>query len=228
MRREDHEAIERTQLFEPLEPRLRARLLEGAFTQRLPRGAELFQQGEMPAFLHVVLEGRIGLVGVAADRRETLVEIFGAGEILIAPAVVLELPYLMSARVVDAARLVMIPAKPFQQALKEEPPLALALAQMLARHWRLLARQVKELKLKSAPQRLGCYLLAMTPKRSGGAMIRLPEDRRTAAARLGMTPESLSRAFGQLRAIGVAGSGRHVTISDLQTLTEYCQEDDLR
>jgi hypothetical protein len=47
------------------------------------------------------------------------------------------------------------------------------------------------------------------------------------AGRLGMTPESLSRAFARLQAEGVSASGRQVTIADSARLQRYCAFDQL-
>ena len=40
-----------------------------------------------------------------------------------------------------------------------------------------------------------------------------------------MTPESLSRAFGQLAAEGVTGRGKRVSIADPELLQRYCAFD---
>jgi hypothetical protein len=45
------------------------------------------------------------------------------------------------------------------------------------------------------------------------------------ASRLGMSPESLSRAFAQLRRIGVNGRGRTIVIADLDKLRILCRGD---
>jgi CRP/FNR family transcriptional activator FtrB len=104
-----------------------------------------------------------------------------------------------------------------------ESALAVAMTRALARHWRLLVRQIKELKLKSASQRLGSYLIAKAPVRAGATSFRLAEERKMIAARLGMTPESLSRAFAQLKTAGVSGRGRHIEIADVSTLSAHCR-----
>ncbi len=203
------------------------RLLHGAFVQTLPRGAMLCTQGEAPEFLHAILSGRVALLGLGADRVETVVEFFNAGDMLIAPAVLLDAPYLMSARVVDEARVLFIAAPQVRQAMKDEHGFAAALALHMAGQWRRVIRQVKDLKLRSATERLAAYIVALMPKDDAGADIQLPEDRRLVAQRLGMTPESLSRAFAELRALGVGGRGRTVTVADLPRLRAYCQYDDL-
>ncbi len=203
-------------------------LADEGFVQKEPPGADLFAQGEMPRFLHLILEGRVALIGASLDGREAVIEIFGGGEMIVAPAVFLDQPYLMSARVVEAARLLFLPAARIRDLLAEDGIFARAATLMLARHWRLLARQLKEQKLKSGLQRLGAYLLAETDRREGAVDFELRLDRKTLASRLGMSPEHLSRAILQLAEIGIAVSGRRVAIADLKALAAFSLEDDLR
>lgn len=201
--------------------------LQGAFVQALPRGAMLCVQDEKPEFLHAILSGRVALLGQGAGREETVVEFFGAGDLVILPAVLLDSPYLMSARVVDESRVLFVPAERARRAMKNEGALAHAAALHLAGHWRRIIRQVKDLKLRSSTERLAAYLVSLADGSGKADSIQLPEDRKLIAARLGMTAESLSRAFSALRAVGVGGRGRTVTVADWPGLRDFCKYDDL-
>lgn len=201
--------------------------LQGAFVQALPRGAMLCIQDEKPEFLHAILSGRVALLGKGADRKETVVEFFGSGDLLILPAVLLDSPYLMSARVVEESRVLFVPAEHARRAMKSEGTLAHAAAVHLAGHWRRVIRQVKDLKLRSSTERLAAYLVSLADGGGKAGGIQLPEDRKLIAARLGMTAESLSRAFSALRAMGVGGRGRTVTVADWPRLRNFCRYDDL-
>lgn len=202
-----------------------ATLTRRALVQALPRTAVLCEQGEHPEHLHLVLTGSVTLVGRSPSGDETVVDFFGPGEVLIAPAVMLDAPYLASARIVNDARIAFIPADDVRQAMLAIPAFNHALAVQLARYWRRFIRQIKELKLLSAPERVAGFLVSLSSQREGSAKVTLPEDRKHVAARLGMTPESLSRAFVTLRAMGVAGKGRQVTIADIASLAAYCHYD---
>jgi CRP/FNR family transcriptional activator FtrB len=227
MQAQDLAALRRIALFAGLPAERLQRLTVDAAVLDLPRGAILLKQGDPPSHVHVVLDGQVGMIGQSSDGEETVVEIFRVGDTFITPAVILEMPYLMSARVIEPARVVLIPGDAFRSALKSDHGLALATVEMLARYWRLLIRQIKELKLKTAGQRVGGYLLSLTAQRSGTTAVLVHGERRVLARRLGMTPESLSRALAGLRAHGVAGGGKRFVIADVRRLREYCQEDDL-
>jgi CRP/FNR family transcriptional activator FtrB len=226
MRHSDLDALSKVPLFAVVPESTLRRVVSGGLVQRLAPGTVLFEEGSVPDFLHVVLEGRVALVGGRADEREAVIEIFAAGEVLIAPAVILDLPYLMSARVTETARVAMLHAGAFRRAMAEDIALSNAMAGTLARHWRILVAQLKELKLRSAAERIGSYLLGQLGDGAGPQTIRLSEDRRTMASRLGMSPESLSRALAQLRGVGVGGRGRTITIADPARLRSMCGNED--
>ena len=227
MRPSDWQTVRGMPLFAGLTTGTMDRLAAGALVQALPRGAMLCVQGEMPEHLHLILGGRVALVADERNRDETVVEFFEAGDVLIAPAVMLDAPYLMSARVVDDSRIMFIGAEAVRHALHSDREFATAMALQLARYWRRLIGQIKDLKLHSATERLAVYLIGLATQQGGAGQVALPEDRKVVAARLGMTAESLSRAFAGLRDIGVGGRGRTVTIADLNRLRAYVQRDEL-
>lgn len=194
--------IERWPFFQAAGPAVMAELLAASFTQLLPRNAVLFEQGDEPQVLHLVLEGRLGLQAEGESGARTIVEIFGPGEIVLAPAVVLSLPYLASALVLTEARVTMIPAQLFRDTLARSLPLARATTELLSRHWRLMVDQVVDLKLRDAEQRVARFIARRVSDEEGAASVILAEPRSAIAARLGMTPETLSRALAALEAKG--------------------------
>lgn len=220
MRTTDLPLIRRSRLFAQVaEPDLAA-MLTACFVQTLPAGAVLCRQGEKAEFLHIVLSGRVGLFGEAA-RDEALVEFFGPGDAFIVPAVVLDAPYLLTARLLDEGRILMWPAAAFRAQVRATGQLAYGAVLMLSGYWRTLIGQIKDLKLLSAIERLSAFLLALAPRDSGPVTVTLPGGRRLVAGRLGITPQSLSRAFAALRPLGVSGGGRQVTIVEPARLREF-------
>jgi hypothetical protein len=53
----------------------------------------------------------------------------------------------------------------------------------------------------------------------------LPYDKVLIAGRLGLTPESLSRAFARLRSIGVVVDASHVVVKDVAKLRQLANDD---
>ncbi len=178
------------------------RLVNGSLVQILPPRAVLFEEGAEPEFVHLVLSGRVGLVGSGGTTQEAVIEIFGSGSLLVVPAVILSLPYLVSGVVLAESRILLIRAELFRRALDDEPALTRAVVDLLAGHWRLLIEQIKDLKLRHAPERLAQWLLREA-EAQGGERIQISEPKCVVARRLGMSPESFSRAIAALEEGGV-------------------------
>jgi CRP/FNR family transcriptional activator FtrB len=123
----------------------------------------------------------------------------------------------------------MIPAGPLRRALDQEPLLMRAAAFDLARYWRVLVQQIKDLKLRSAHERVAAHLSTMCRETSTGpAVLNLDQEFRSIAAKLGMTPESWSRSIKQLETVGVRAVGRRIEIEDIIRLREFARVDGLQ
>jgi CRP/FNR family transcriptional activator FtrB len=94
----------------------------------------------------------------------------------------------------------------------------------LAVAFRFMVRELKNHKLRTGAERLANWLLlAMDP---GGA-VQLDFEKRVLAARLGMTPENLSRALATLGPYGVAVSGRVISVARPDELRRFARPDPL-
>jgi CRP/FNR family transcriptional activator FtrB len=191
-------------------------------------GDILSHQGSMPEFLHILLEGQVALTSTAADGTTAVVEVvLPVGHFVLA-SVLAELPYLMTARAVTPCRLLAIDATILLDLVRRDTSLANALLRSVSREFRTMVRQVRDLKLRTAAQRLGCYLLALV--KDGEAIqadFRLPFDKGLLAARLGCRQENLSRAFAALRAYGVETHGSRVTLHDIPRLKALAVPDEM-
>lgn len=198
------------------------RLTAGAVIECRPEGETLFHQGEEPFFLHVLLEGQVGLMAVDESGAETAVEILTDGAHFIPAAVVTGRPYLMAALTLAPSRLLLVPRQTLQAELDADPEMARAMLSWLADDLGHMIDEVRDLKLKSAGQRLAHYLLTLTAKSQGSAILTLPHRKGMIARRIGVRPETLSRIFATLRGEGVALDGSAVAIADVGRLRRYC------
>jgi CRP/FNR family transcriptional activator FtrB len=216
------ELVRRTPFFVVAGEAAMTRLLRPSFTQQLPRGAVMFDQHEQADFVHLLLDGSVALVAREEGGAETVVEIFGPGELFLAPAAILRLPYLASGTALTDVRVLMIPADVFRTGVAEDPMLARAVIELLARHWRLMVDQVVDLKLRPSERRVARFLARRVSEETGAGSADLPEPRGAIAARLGMTPETLSRTLNGLEAEGlVRNAGKRVDVPDRERLLRH-------
>ncbi len=203
----------------------RARLCKAAITHRVPAGTILFEQGAAPNFQHIVIEGSVHLFGRSQGSRGVLIEVVEPPELVIPAAVMTEAPYLMEARIAEDSLLLLIEAATFRAALLQEPGLAQAVILSLSNQFRRMVRQIKNLKLRGAADRVGCYLLALADQQ--GKRIVLPYEKQLIASMLGITPESFSRALAMLQKHGIAVEGECIAILDREALAAVCRPDPL-
>jgi CRP/FNR family transcriptional activator FtrB len=136
--------------------------------------------------------------------------------------VLAKLPYAVTAETIAASRLLVIDAVGLHSLLREDAALADSLMRGQALDFRAMVRQVCDLKLRTAAQRLGCYLLELSQQHSArGARLRLPIGKQLLAAQLGCRPENISRAFASLRELGVETHGKLVILHDIPRLQEF-------
>ncbi|MCA0401583.1 MAG: cyclic nucleotide-binding domain-containing protein [Proteobacteria bacterium] len=226
MRQEEIEQVRHLPLFASMEDHNRHELLKGAFLQRFPTHVELIREGEPPDFLHVVVEGQIEVFSRYRDR-ETTVAVLGPGASFILAAVVLDKPYLKSARVLSAGRILMIPAETVRAVFAQDAAFARALTQELAQVYRGVVKELKNQKLRSSLERTAAWIIRHDAERGDTGRFELPFDKKVLASRLGMAPEVLSRTFVTLKAYGVKVDGRRIEISDRSGLTKLAAPDSL-
>jgi len=216
-------------LFADLEPRSLAMLVREARVEAAPARTCLFKEGKKPEMLHVLLAGSVQLsAAFAREARETVIEVASAPDCFILAAVLTDTPYLMSATVLEPARLLLLPAAGFRRDIASNPDLSLILLASLACQSRRMVRQLKNLKLRSTVQRLGCFLLTLSkPAPDDTAVVTLPYDKQLIASQLGMTRESLSRALAVLRDFGVETRSGQVLLKDPVALAKHCGSDAL-
>ena len=133
----------------------------------------------------------------------------------------------MSGYSVGRSRLLAIDAVGLLQLVEEDPLLSVTFLRSVSREFRTMVRQVRDLKLRTAAQRLGCYLLALVSDgEAAKADFRLPFEKGLLAARLGCRQENLSRAFATLRDYGVETHGARVILHNIPQLKAFAVPDD--
>ncbi|WP_374467629.1 cyclic nucleotide-binding domain-containing protein [Ferrovibrio sp.] len=206
-------------LFRGVGPDAVARLTRDCVVRTCQRGSILAQQDTDAEHVHLVLAGRVLLLAECENAGSTVIAAFEAGDILVAAAAILQMPYLVTATAATTSRIMAIPAERFRQALQTEHALTLAVLAIQAEHWRILVDHVRVLKLHRGLERLARFLVQSSPVDHGSTSFKLELDRKTIAALLGISPEFVSRGLQQLRQHGVRASGSLIHIDDVDRIS---------
>jgi CRP/FNR family transcriptional activator FtrB len=197
-------------------------LMNAAFLQRFPQGVRLISEGDLPDFLHIVVDGSVELFGTH-DGHECTIEILEPVTTFILAAVIRDDVYLKSARSLTAAQILMIPAETVRSVFGRDAAFARAIVNELAERYRGIVRALKNEKLRTSAQRLANWILSAETQQGGRRQIDLKFDKRVLASSLGMTPENLSRNLAQLSKYGVRSSGRDIVIENRPALERFAR-----
>ena len=216
--------IARLPLFREMDDAMRERVFAGSFLQVFPPQLTLFEVGQHADFLHVLVDGLVELSATSGGR-DTTMRIVEPVTSFILAAVVNDLPYLMTARTLEASRILLVPAALIREVIRQDTALMQATMRELALAYRDLVRALADMKLRQSAERLGNYLLQQAAQDDAGSTIQLRAEKRLLASLLGMTPENLSRAFSALAAHGVRVEGSSISIVDSDALRAFARPD---
>ena len=190
-------------------------------------GIVICRQGDPSDTLHILLNGQVSGYSTAPNGASAVVEVVRSGQVLGLSTLLAGLPRQLNVQAITPCEVMAISTSSLMDLVRQEPSLISALLLAQATEFRALVRQVCDLKLRTTAQRLGCYLLELSPEAQGNATaLRLPFDKRLLAARLGCRQENLSRAFAALRSFGVETHGARVILHDIAKLRAYSEPDE--
>jgi CRP-like cAMP-binding protein len=222
----DWQIVRSTPLFGAMPQEVAQSLVGNQAVRVYEKGTLLFQQGEPASSFFVVLDGWVKLFRTAPDGTEVIVGVFCRGESFAEAAMFMGGRYPVSAEVATTARLVRIDGELLRRRIHEQPNLALSMLASASYHLKFLVEQIEQIKLLSAPQRIADFLVKLCPAREGSCAIELPYEKALIAGRLGMKPESLSRALAKLKPLGVSVDREHVAVADIDLLARFAASSD--
>lgn len=216
-----HHALARNPLIGSMPRADRERVLGYARPATFGDGDVLFREGDAPQALFLIVSGTVELSVAAGGGRTGVIGVLGEGETVGEVAVLDGGPYPASARALERVVTLAIPAGSFMRHVEERTDLVRGVMAGATARLRALLRENAELKATPTAERLCGFLLGLVDQPAGTAMVKLPYEKRVLAGTLGVSPESLSRAFGRLRRVGVTtGRTDVVVIRDVAHLRE--------
>ena len=200
-------------------------LLADATVRKHVRGTVLFTQDEPANRFFVVLGGWVKLSRETRDGHESVIGLFSKGESFAEAAMFESEVFPVDGTVIEDSRLLVIPAGSFRRRLSERPELMFRLLGAMSRHMRRLVQQIEQLTSRTAAERVAGFLAGLAQGAKAPVRLHLPVDKVLIAGRLGMQPETFSRALARLRNYGVQVDGHEVAIMDLKRLEELAEGD---
>lgn len=208
-----------------------SRILEEVTEGSYQSGDILFRAGDPAERFFVIMDGHVALYLDDEGGQSRIARIAGPGETFAEACICGQGTYPVTAEVLDPAHIVAIPGQPLCTLLEQRFDLVLSLLGQMSMQLRGQIRQIMDLKMKTSAQRLAAYLLRyaevgnMAHVGNGSAEIRLSYGKKLLANELGMQPETLSRAFLKIQALGVSyhRASDVIRIGDVAALRNFCE-----
>jgi CRP-like cAMP-binding protein len=221
----DLQIITRVAVFRGLKPETVQAIIAPA-TAVMLRPHELFmRQGEPAAAFFIVIDGWVKIYRSTQSSDETVIDMMKTGDSFAEAAAFTADRYIATAEAVSNARVGRIPADHLIRCIRGNPDIALAMIASISQRMHYLVQQVEQLKAQSGVQRVAEFLASLSSVQHGQCALALPYDKILIAGRLGLTPESLSRAFARLREAGVSINASQVTVRDIVKLRRIAADD---
>jgi len=193
---------------------------------RLYRGKEMVYLEDEPAdFAYLVVEGAVRLHRTTPDGRRQLVGFAGPGDWL---AVGAGEAYSHTAEALVESRLKPLSRAEFDRRMREDRGFLNEMMKTAASKLREAEEQMILLGQRSALEKVAAFLVGFARRRGvcGRGEFRLPMDRADIADYLGLTIETVSRKFTQLKVAGLIGlpTPSWVRIRDMSALERIAFE----
>jgi CRP-like cAMP-binding protein len=221
--KEDRQSAGASSLLAQLPDELADTILSRTRTHSFRRGATIFLQGEPAKHIYIVLDGWVKLARVSRNGTEAVIAVSQRGQSFGESACCSDV-YPMAAEAVSDCRLASLRASLVLDLMDGHPEVRRAILWSVSDQFHRLVAQVEQLKVHTGSQRLAAFLLDLCPVKEGGCMVDLPYNKVLIAGRLGLKPESLSRAFSRLKEAGVNVKRDRAAIADVSRLRDYLEE----
>jgi len=221
----DLQIITRVPVFRGLKPETVQNIIAPAIAVALRPHELLMRQDDPATAFFIVIDGWVKLYRNNRSGDETVIEIMTKGQSFAEAVAFTGNRYLATAEAVSEARVGRIPADHIVRCIRHSPDIALAMIASISQHMHHLVQQVEQLKAQSGVQRVAEFLASLSLAEQGHCAVALPYDKILIAGQLGLTPESLSRAFAKLRTIGVVVDASHVVVKDIAKLRQLANDD---
>ncbi len=187
------------------------------------KGKVLFLHEDDASHFYYIKTGWIKLFRETLDGTQSIADIISAGHLFGETALFEDNLYPYSAELVEPSEIITLPLSILKREIEENNKVALNMLSVMTRHRRQQDREIEHRTIQNAPQRIGCFLLRLINQDEPGAIkIHLPYDKTLVASRLGMQPETFSRALSKLKdKTGIRVNGATVELDSIDQLINY-------
>lgn len=199
------------------------KLSSNAQCQNHKKGKIVFVHDDKIERFYLIKSGWVKLFRETLDGAQAVIDIIETDHIFGDMAIFQNniAPY--SAEIVSNAVIISLPLGDLKAEIENNNKFALNMLEAMAHDRRQKDEEIEHRTIQNASQRIGCFLLRLVDhNKQGPITIHLPYDKTLVASRLGMQPETFSRALSKLRDhTNIRINGATIEVDNLDQLTQY-------
>ncbi|RCK37590.1 hypothetical protein TH19_10085 [Thalassospira profundimaris] len=192
-------------------------VIGGSCVSVFPKRELLFNEGDVADQFYILLKGRVRLFRVLDDGRVALFHLVSPGEAFAEAVVLSGQNYPVSAECDAESEIAAISRFQLINRLQRDPLLVGRMMQTLIERERFFFKELNDLRQLTPIQRLIEFLLSRNGEETAVA-------KHIIANRIGVTPETFSRALRRLSDEGLIARDSEMSILDLEGLQRFMQQ----
>lgn len=217
-------AIKDCSLFAGLKKNELDEIIRIAELRQVRGGNLLFSEGDPANALYIVISGKMRIYKLSSSGREQTLMTPKPGTSIAEAALFSGGKYPAYAEAQSDLKLVSLEKHQFLSLIEAKPKMAINMIALLSQRLKNFAHKIEQLSLMGVVPRLAEYII----QNSGNELqFILDISKGDLASFLGTVPETLSRAFGKLKAGGyITEAGNVIRINDRASLAEIAESYD--
>jgi CRP-like cAMP-binding protein len=188
-----------TELFQGVNPDELTDLARHAGNRRLVRGDILFNEGEEPDALYVVLRGRVAIANKSFDGRESVVALMEPGDLFGEMGMLDGRPRSAEGRALEPSEVLVLEYGPVRNLLEQHPELLWGVVRMLADRLRGMDEALADSVFLDVTGRTAKRLLELA---NGANEFLLPVTQEELAGMVGASRERVNKAIASFIRLG--------------------------
>lgn len=213
-----------TQIFHGCKNDLVSEFISNSSIKSFTKGELIYNFSDKADWFYLVLKGYVKLYRETMDGNEAVIDVIGENGFFGKLAMFENFLYQENCEATEHTELLRLPLGLLSQKVEDVPRLALNLLKHGSAVKKQKTKEIEHLSLQNASQRIGCFLLNLCGNaKSNSITLHLPYDKIVIAAKLGMQPETFSRALTKLQSsTSIEVRGSSVEISNISELSQFC------
>jgi len=209
-------------MFSELKPAQIEPLVAGTRLLEVPRGATLFNRGDLANGFYLLVEGQVKLGVTSPQGDEKVIGLIQPGESFGEAVLFLERLFPIYAQATLDAKVLLITKDAIFDILENDAVVVRRMLAGISARNRQLVNDIESISLQNSTQRLIGYLIQISTDSPNPEHVQLPANKMTIASMLNITPETLSRVMLRLQNTGlIEVNGKEIMITNIAGLRNF-------